>query len=136
MHRPLCGDGYRYAPDVNMQRIIMSFAVIFIALGLGAFLLTGAKAFTALIPALFGVLLVVAGVISLNNRKLGGHIAALIGVVGFAGTARSLGKLPALISGEAVQRPVAVGVQAVFAVLCLVFVALAVKSFIEARKGA
>lgn len=121
---------------MNMQRIIMSFAVIFIALGVGAFLLTGAKAFTALIPALFGALLVVSGVISLKNRKTGGHIAALIGVLGFAGAARSLTKIPALVSGEAVQRPVAVGVQAVFAVLCLIFVALCVKSFIDVRKAA
>ena len=118
-----------------MQRIIMSFAVIFIALGVGAFLLTGAKAFTALIPAVAGLLLVATGVISLNNRKLGGHLAALIGVLGFAGTARSLTKIPALISGEAVQRPLAVGVQAAFAVLCLIFVALCVKSFIDARKS-
>lgn len=121
---------------MNMQRIIMSFAVIFIALGVGAFLLTGAKSFTALIPAIVGLLLVGTGVISLNNRKLGGHLAALIGVLGFAGTARSLGKLPALISGEAVARPAAVGVQSVFAVLCLIFVGLCVKSFIAARKAA
>jgi succinate-acetate transporter protein len=44
--------------------------------------------------------------------------------------------VPALLSGEPVQRATAVGVQAVFAVLCLIFVALCVKSFIDTRKAA
>ena len=59
----------------------------------------------------------------------------MAGLLGFLGTAKSLLKIPALLSGEPVERAAAVGVQAAFAVLSLIFVALCVKSFIDARKA-
>lgn len=120
---------------MNMPRIIFSFATIFVVLGAGAYFLTGMQSWTALIPAIFGLLLAAAGAVSLKNLKHGGHFAALIGLLGFLGTARSFGKVPALLSGEPVERAAAVGVQAVFAVLCLIFVALCVKSFVDTRKA-
>ena len=120
---------------MNMPRVIFTFAVIFVLLGVGAYLITGAQSWTALIPAIFGLLLAIAGGVSLKSLKHGGHIAALVGLLGFLGTAKSLGKLPALLSGEPVERAAAVGVQASFAILSLVFVALCVKSFIDARKA-
>jgi len=120
---------------MNMPRVILVFAAIFIALGLGSYLLSGAASMTALIPAFFGLLLAAAGFLARSNLKLGAHIAALVGLLGFLGTARSFTKVPALLSGEPVERAAAVGVQAVFAVLCLIFVGLAVKSFIDVRKA-
>ena len=120
---------------MNMPRIIFTFAVIFVLLGIGAYLITGAQSWTALIPAIFGLLLAIAGGVSLKHLKHGGHFAALVGLLGFLGTAKSLGKIPALLSGEPVERAAAVGVQAAFAVLSLIFIALCVKSFIDARKA-
>ena len=120
---------------MNMPRIIFSFAVIFVLLGIGAYLITGAQSWTALIPSIFGLLLVVAGAVSLKSLRHGGHIAALVVLLGFLGTAKSLGKVPALLSGETVERAAAVGVQAAFAVLSLIFVALCVKSFLDARRA-
>lgn len=120
---------------MNMPRVIFTFAVIFVLLGIGAYLVTGAQSPTALIPAVFGLLLAIAGGVSLKHLKHGGHFAATVGLLGFLGTAKSLGKVPALLSGEPVERATAVGVQASFAVLCLVFIALCVKSFIDARKA-
>jgi hypothetical protein len=120
---------------MNMPRLIFIFAVIFVLLGIGSYLVTGAQSWTALIPAIFGVLLAIAGFVSLKSLKHGGHIAALVGLLGFLGTAKSLTKLPALLSGEPVERAAAVGVQAAFAILSLIFVALCVKSFIDARRA-
>ena len=120
---------------MNMPRIIFIFAVIFVLLGIGAYLITGAQSWTALIPAIFGLLLAIAGGVSLKNLKHGGHFAATVGLLGFLGTAKSLGKVPALLSGEPVERAAAVGVQATFAILSLIFIALCVKSFIDARKA-
>jgi hypothetical protein len=119
---------------MNMPRIIFSFAILFVLLGLAAYFGTGAQSWTALIPAILGVMLAGAGALSLKHLKHGGHAAATIGLIGFLGTARSLTKIPALFSGG-LERPEAVAVQAVFAVLCLVFLALCVKSFIDARKA-
>ena len=120
---------------MNMPRIIFIFAVIFVLLGIGAYLVTGAQSWTALIPTIFGLLLALAGGFSLKSLKHGGHVAALLGVVGFLGTAKSLIKVPALFTGTHVERPAAVATQAVMAVLCIVFIALCVKSFIDARRG-
>ena len=120
---------------MNMPRIIFIFAVIFVLLGVGAYLLTGAQSWTALIPAILGLLLALAGGFSLKSLKHGGHAAATLGLLGFLGSARGLTKLPALLSGAPLERPAAVATQSIMAVLCLIFVALCVKSFIDARKA-
>ncbi len=119
---------------MNMPRIIFIFAALFIVLGVGAFLGTGAEHKTALIPAVLGLLLAGAGVLSLKHLKHGGHAAAVIGLIGFLGTAKSLASVPALFTGG-LERPAAVATQATFAVLSLIFLALCVKSFIDARKA-
>lgn len=120
---------------MNMPRIIFTFAVVFVLLGIGAYLGTGRESWTAMIPSIFGVLLLAAGAVSLKHLKHGGHFAALVGLLGFLGTVRSLGQVPALLSGGDVARPAAVAVQASFAVLCLVFLVFCVKSFIDARRA-
>jgi lysylphosphatidylglycerol synthetase-like protein (DUF2156 family) len=120
---------------MNMPRIIFIFAVIFVLLGVGAYLITGAQSWTALIPAIFGLLLAIAGGVSLKNLQHGGHFAATVGLLGFLGSVPGLLKLPALLSGAPLERPAAVATQSIMAVLCLIFVALCVKSFIDARKA-
>jgi len=119
---------------MNMTRTIFVFAFAFILLGLGAFVATGMEHKTALIPAVFGILLVGAGAFSLKSLKHGGHVAALIGLLGFLGTAKSLGKIGQLYAGT-LERPTAVMVQASFAILCFAFLVLCVQSFIKARKA-
>jgi hypothetical protein len=76
---------------MNMPRIIFIFAVIFVVLGIGAYVVTGAESWTALIPSVFGLLLLGAAAISRRNLKVGAHLAAVVGLLGFLGTARSLG---------------------------------------------
>lgn len=120
---------------MNMPRIIFTFAVIFVLLGVGAYVLTGMQSWTALIPAILGVLLALAGAFSLKSLKHGGHAAAMVGLIGFLGSVPGLLKLPALLSGAQLERPAAAATQSIMAVLCLVFVALCVKSFIDARRS-
>jgi hypothetical protein len=93
------------------------------------------QSWTALIPAILGLLLALAGGFSLKSLKHGGHAAATVGLLGFLGSVPGLLKLPALLSGAPLERPAAVATQSIMAVLCLVFVALCVKSFIDARRG-
>ena len=62
-------------------------------------------------------------------------IFILLGVDAYLGTVKGLIKLPALFAGAPVERPAAIIAQAVMAVLCVVFIALCVKSFIDARRG-
>ena len=120
---------------MNMPRIIFIFSAIFVVLGVAAYVGTGMQSWTALIPAIFGFLLALAGGFSLKSLKHGGHIAALLGILGFLGSVKGLVKLPAFLAGAPVERPAAIIAQAIMAVLCVVFIALCVKSFIDARRG-
>ena len=119
-----------------MPRITVIFSLIYIALGLVGFFLTGAVHTTALIPAFIGVVLLVLGLLGRNEklRMHVMHVALLIGLLALMGTARSLFKLPAAFDGTA-ERPAAVFAQAATAVLSVVYLALGVRSFIAARRA-
>lgn len=119
---------------MNMPRIFFVFAFCFVLLGVGAYLGTGMESKTALIPAIFGVLMAGAGALSLKHLKHGGHAAALIALLGFLGTSKSLWRIGELYHGT-LERPTAVMVQAAFAILCFALIVLCVKSFIDARKA-
>lgn len=119
-----------------MPRITVVFALLYIALGLGGFFLTGAVHKTALIPAVIGVVLLVLGLLG-GKEKLRMHVmhaALLVGLLALFGTAGSLAKLPAAFEGTA-ERPGAVYAQAATAVLSLIYLALGVRSFIAARRA-
>jgi hypothetical protein len=114
----------------------IGFGVVLIVLGLGGYFATDMVSLTALIPAAFGLLLVVFGALALDDkrRKLAMHIAVTVGLLGFLGTVSGLFQLPTLLSGGAVQRPGAVVSKSIMAVLMAVYVAMCVKSFIDARR--
>lgn len=119
-----------------MPRITVVFSLIYIALGLAGYFLTGAVHKTALIPAVIGAVLLVLGLLG-GNEKLRMHVmhaALLIGLLALLGTARGLLKLPAAFDGTA-ERPGAVFAQAATAVLSIVYLAFGVRSFIAARRA-
>jgi len=114
----------------------IGFGVVLILLGLGGYFGTGRVSLTALIPAAFGLLLAVFGAMARDDkkRKMAMHIAVTVGLLGFLGTVPGLLKIGALLSGGEVARPGAVVSQSIMAVLMAVYVAMCVKSFIDARK--
>ena len=119
-----------------MATTTLGFGIVLILLGLVGYFATGMVSPTALIPAAFGLLLVVFGAMARDDkkRKMAMHIAVTVGLVGFLGTVPGLLKIGALLSGGEVERPAAVIAQAIMAVLMAVYVAMCVKSFIDARK--
>ena len=120
-----------------MAKITIGLGLVLMALGLGSYFGTGRASVTALIPAFFGVPLLLLGLLALKDgmRKTVMHIAVVFGLLGFAGTVRGLMKLPVLLTGGELERPAAVGVQAAMAIVCFVFVLLCVWSFIKARRA-
>ncbi len=120
-----------------MTTITIGLGLVLIALGLGGYFGTGRESLTALIPLLFGLPLAILGVVALKERmrKHAMHVAAVIGLLGFAGTVKGLMKLPVLLTGGELARPAAVAVQAAMAIVCLLFVVLCVWSFIKARRA-
>jgi len=119
-----------------MSTLALLVGVILVAIGLGTFVGTGAHAPTALIPAALGVLIALAGLVARapRLRMHAMHVAVLVALLGALGCVPGLLRLPALLGGTA-ERPVAVVAQVLTFVVCLAFVAIAVRSFIEARRS-
>ncbi len=106
-------------------------------IGYGYGFANGNASLTALIPALFGVILVALGAAARAKEDLRKHLmhgALVIALLGFLATVSSFLKLPTLIDGTA-QRPAAVVAQFATAVVCLAFLILGIRSFIDARRN-
>jgi hypothetical protein len=116
----------------------LGFALILIILGVAFFVATGSQAPTSLIPAWFGVVLGILGLSARTSdskrRMMVMHIAVLVGLIGFIFPGwRGVYDLIAQSQGQAVLRP-AMNEELAMAVICLVFVLLCVRSFIQARR--
>jgi len=120
-----------------MARITIGLGIVLILLGVVSYVATGMQSWTALIPSIFGVLMSGFGFAARYDRfrRHAIHSAVLLSVFGFGGTVSGLKKMPLVIRGEDVERPAAVVVQAVMAVLCLGYFLLGLWSFINARRG-
>ena len=126
-----------------MAKLTIGFGVALIVLGALGFVLTGSVHMTALIPAWFGIALALCGALAntedARRRMLWMHIAVTIGLVGFL--------FPGIRAGMALARAHSTGVELsattrgavheelVMSLICLVFTALCVRSFIAARRG-
>lgn len=120
-----------------MSNLTIGYGALLVALGVGGFVATGAKHKTALIPAGFGVVALGLGALAKQEKR---HMhamrgSALLGLLGFVGSARGLSKLPVLLSGGDVERPAAVVAQSLMALLSAGFVALCIPSFVAARRA-
>jgi hypothetical protein len=63
------------------------------------------------------------------------HIAVTVGLLGFLGTIPGIIGVVQMAAGHAVARPDAAKVQAIMGTLCLIFVLLCVRSFLQARRS-
>jgi len=120
-----------------MAKLTILYGVIFILMGLYGYFGISSESITALIPAFFGVPMLIFGWLALNEKYLkhAMHGAAVLTLIGFAGTLSGLIKFFRMLGGEEMERPAAVKVQAIMALLCLLFLIFAVKSFIDGRKN-
>jgi hypothetical protein len=117
-----------------VDKVAITIGVLLILLGLGGFAGSETHAPTALIPAYIGAVLALLGVVVAAKpaaRKHAMHAAAAISLLGGAMAAWRLVK--ALSAGTATNLQLVsfVGTTA----LCFLFVILAVRSFIAARKA-
>jgi uncharacterized membrane protein len=119
-----------------MAPITLLFAVTYILLGVGGFVMTGSAHKTALIPCAFGILFVLFGLLAFkeNMRKHAMHGAVLIALLAFLGTAKALPHLPDLFRGTT-EKPAAIITQSINAGISLLYILLAVRSFIQARRA-
>lgn len=120
-----------------MPKLAISFGIVLVLIGLVSYFGISSESITALIPTFLGIPLLIAGYIGLNEKYLkhSMHVAAILMLIGFGGTVSGLIKFFKMIGGTETTRPAAVTVQAIMAILCLIFLILAIKSFIDARKN-
>jgi len=116
-----------------MPGVSIAFGILLILQGVVTYFISDSRSATAFIPAIFGVLLLVCGLIAKNPnlRKHAMHGAAMVGLLGVLG---GLGMgLSKVAKGNAVN--LAIGSQLVLGVISLIFLVLCIRSFIAARKA-
>tara|TARA_Y100000588_G_scaffold313549_1_gene340731 strand:+ start:1069 stop:1467 length:399 start_codon:yes stop_codon:yes gene_type:complete len=112
-----------------MYKITIIFGLLLMATGLVGYFGTGAENLTALIPSAIGIILLLCGFIAANEkcRMAAMHIAVSIGLLGV------LGLIPQLMKEN--QPNAALASKITTLTLCVVFVGLCVRSFIQARRA-
>jgi putative exporter of polyketide antibiotics len=102
-------------------------------IGYGYGISTGSASLTALIPAAFGLVIAILGAVATlkpDLRKHLMHVAVIVALLGFIMSAgRMVMKFSQLTMSPAVMSQLAM------AVVCLIFVILAVRSFAAARRN-
>ncbi len=128
IHYPL---STKYMPSTS---IISGVLLILIGiLGYVFSLIDGNTSVTALIPAAFGLLLVIFGFVAKSNENLRKHlmhVAVVVGLLGFL-----IPTIRLISQAGNIKVSLAVLSQAAMALVCLFFVILSVQSFINARRS-
>ncbi len=119
-----------------MRRVLLVYAVALCVLGLGSYFLAGRQSPTALIPAGFGVLALGCYFLAATKRALAMHLAAVLALLGTAGSVTGIKGVATMLTGGTVARPLAASAQSAMFVLSLAFLIFAVRSFIAARRSA
>ncbi len=117
------------ATAILFGRLLILLGIIGYAYGL----YSGAASFTALIPAIFGLILMVLGHIASSKESLRKHIMHAAVVVGLLGFLLPAGRILSTLGNF--KFSFAAAMLLLMAVLCGAFVALCVKSFIDARRS-
>lgn len=115
-----------------MGKLTIGYGIVIALLGVAFYFATGGNSFTALIPTFLGIPVIACGLIAEakeNLRMHAMHVAVLLGLFGLAGGA-GMG-IPKLIKGDIGPASIE---QTILGIISAIFVALCVKSFIDARK--
>ncbi len=118
-----------------MPAVTILLGALLALAGLVGYYATGAESPTALIPAAFGFMMIALGMLA-RNESLRGHAmhgAAAVGLLGFFGSMSGLWQLWEAVMGTEQEPTASIVSRSFMAVVCLVYVALAVASFLRAR---
>lgn len=122
-----------------MAKMTMTFGALLILLGFIGYEAPGIHSLTALIPAGFGLVLVVLGFLARTpnqkRRMIVMHIAVTVGLIGFLGTVTGIYHFIRMETGHVVALPAMAEAQALMSLMMLCYVLLCVRSFIQARRA-
>lgn len=115
----------------------IALGIVLVVLGVGAYVLSDFASVTALIPAVFGVLVVVLGVVGRrqpDRQRLAAYGIGLLAALGVLGSLRGVPGIVALLTGGSVESVVAAVSQGAMIVICLVLLG-AVVQFVRDTSG-
>jgi hypothetical protein len=117
-----------------MASVTVGFGLLLIVLGLGGYLGTKRISKTALIPAYFGLPILVLGLLAQADIAPRPTIiaATVISVLGFFGAGRGLPQLVKMLRGSIILRPIAAVMQSIMALLCLGYAIWAISWILKA----
>ncbi|WP_420120288.1 hypothetical protein [Nakamurella sp.] len=120
-----------------MTTITLAVGAVLTVLGIAGYALTGAASLTALIPSLVGVLILVCGLLARQEklRRHAIHGALAVALLGALGSLMNVVKIGQVFAGTA-ERPTAIVVSTIMFLVLVAYVALGVRSFVAARRGA
>ncbi|WIV67878.1 hypothetical protein [Natrialbaceae archaeon AArc-T1-2] len=109
--------------------------VVLVVLGIGAWVLTDFASMTALIPALFGILVVGFATVGqeTDRERLAVYGLGALGALGVLGSLRAVPDIIAFATGEEVDSAVAVASQGSMIVLCLALVVVSTRAVLADR---
>lgn len=121
-----------------MAKISFLFGALLIALGAASYWAAESKAVTALIPAFFGIIMLILGGIASRGataNKHAMHVAAMLNLLGAgAGLSRGIPNVIKYLAGDHSVWLKALS-QGGMGLLCLIFLVLCIRSFIAARRN-
>ena len=105
---------------------------LLILLGVVSYVASGGASVTAMIPAFFGVPILLLGWMAHKGiaKQPLLWICVVLAIVGLLGAARGVVQLPTLLDGSA-ERPLAIIAQTLMAVFCLLFVVTGVPALLK-----
>jgi uncharacterized membrane protein (UPF0136 family) len=119
-----------------MVTVTYIYAVLLFILGIVGYFASGRASITALIPAFFGIVLFVLGLLGRGEKTRRWVIGAAIvlAIVGFFATVSGLYDLTAMLDNGQVARPGAVISRSVMSVLSLAYLGVAIGSALSSRR--
>lgn len=122
-------------PEKSQFTLSIVLGLALIILGVGAYVLSDFASITALIPAIFGVLIGFLGVVGrqTDHDRLAIYGIGVLAVLGVLGSIRGIPEVIALLVGESVESVIAAVAQGAMIVICLVLLAAVGKYVIDTR---
>ncbi|WDE97374.1 hypothetical protein PQO03_05335 [Lentisphaera profundi] len=120
-----------------MGKTTLIFSLIYIIMGIGGYFASGKASVTALIPSFFGIVFFIFAVIAIKKPSLNKHMLhgiMFLVLVSLGGTFKGFGKMINWLSGQEIERLLAVQIQGTFFILNTVLLIFGINSFIQARK--
>lgn len=121
--------------DTDMFTLAIGLGVLLAIVGIGAYVLSDFASVTALIPAVFGAVLVLLGVVGrrTERQRLAAYGLGVFAVVAILGSTRGIPDVIALLTGGAVESPIAAIAQGVMILVGLILL-LSVVQYVRSQR--